>query len=196
MKCSRIDFSGSEEQHNGSETKKSDAVATRENGEQSSSLISTHLTGFSASQPLKRPVSMYERCISTSVAGGVAQGAQGSALEGRNTSSMYQCLANEMTLASSAQQNINSPGRSLTEEVNRRADAVTHRLKDLIHAMQASPVDGGRLVPCAEAIQGAVLDLIEVFTLPVSRSSFFSENSYFLSNRWVIFTRFLALAVE
>lgn len=129
---------------------------------------------------LKRPASMYERRISSNGLSG-----QGTSIlaknssDARHTSSMYQCMANEMQkqqqqqLQSQAQQqqgqHSNSPGRSLSEEVNRRADAVTHCLKELIHAMQGSPVERESLVPCAEGIQGAVFDLIEVFTMPVSR---------------------------
>lgn len=69
----------------------------------------------------------------------------------RNTTSMYQMAAD----------------KSFTEEVNQKTDIVTHRLKELIHSMQ-DPSNREALVPCAERIRAAVLELINVFTTPVS----------------------------
>lgn len=71
--------------------------------------------------------------------------------ESRNTTSMYQMAGDKV----------------LREELNQKADMVTHRLKELIHYMQ-DPSNHGSLVPCAEHIRTSVLELIKVFAVPVS----------------------------
>lgn len=92
---------------------------------------------------IKRPASMYERRLQSNVTKNNA--------DARNTTSMYQMAAD----------------KSFTEEVNQKTDIVTHRLKELIHSMQ-DPNNRENLVPCAERIRAAVLELINVFTTPVS----------------------------
>ncbi|XP_065367730.1 ARF GTPase-activating protein Git [Calliphora vicina] len=90
---------------------------------------------------IKRPASMYERRLQPSLTKTNA--------DTRNTTSMYQMAAD----------------KSFTEEVNQKTDIVTHRLKELIHSMQ-DPNNRETLVPCAERIRAAVLELINVFTTP------------------------------
>ena len=92
---------------------------------------------------IKRPASMYERRLQSNITKNNA--------DARNTTSMYQMAAD----------------KSFTEEVNQKTDIVTHRLKELIHSMQ-DPNNRENLVPCAERIRAAVLELINVFTTPVS----------------------------
>lgn len=74
--------------------------------------------------------------------------------DSRNTTSMYQMPAGA------------DNNKSFTEDVNQKADIVTHRLKELIHSMQ-DPNNKETLIPCAERIRAAVLELINVFTTPV-----------------------------
>ncbi|KAM7343301.1 ARF GTPase-activating protein GIT1 [Cochliomyia hominivorax] len=90
---------------------------------------------------IKRPASMYERRLQSSITKNNA--------DARNTTSMYQMAAD----------------KTFTEEVNQKTDIVTHRLKELIHSMQ-DPSNREALVPCAERIRAAVLELINVFTTP------------------------------
>lgn len=81
----------------------------------------------------------------------------------RNTTSMYQMAAD----------------KSFTEEVNQKTDIVTHRLKELIHSMQ-DPSKCEILVPCAERIRAAVLELINVFTTPVSFKNYICFSFFLL----------------
>lgn len=116
-------------------------------GSSSTSTSTSSSTTNSQQSTIKRPASMYERRLQTNVTKTNA--------DSRNTTSMYQMAAAENT------------NKSFTEEVNQKADIVTHRLKELIHSMQ-DPTHKETLIPCAERIRAAVLELINVFTTPVS----------------------------
>lgn len=108
-----------------------------------SSASSSSSATNSQQSTIKRPASMYERRLQSGITKANA--------DARNTTSMYQMAAD----------------KSFTEEVNQKTDIVTHRLKELIHSMQ-DPNKKETLVPCAERIRAAVLELINVFTTPVS----------------------------
>uniref|UniRef100_A0A1B0C0P3 Arf-GAP domain-containing protein n=1 Tax=Glossina palpalis gambiensis TaxID=67801 RepID=A0A1B0C0P3_9MUSC len=90
---------------------------------------------------IKRPASMYERRLTATFTK--------TQNDSRNTTSMYQMAGDKV----------------LREELNQKADIVTHRLKELIHSMQ-DPGNHGTLVPCAEHIRTSVLELIKVFAVP------------------------------
>ncbi|XP_073813138.1 ARF GTPase-activating protein GIT1 [Musca autumnalis] len=113
----------------------------------SSSTSTSSSTTNSQQSTIKRPASMYERRLQTNVSKASA--------DSRNTTSMYQMAG------------IDTANKNFTEEVNQKADIVTHRLKELIHSMQ-DPNNKETLIPCAERIRAAVLELINVFTTPAN----------------------------
>ncbi|XP_061390674.1 ARF GTPase-activating protein Git-like [Musca vetustissima] len=113
----------------------------------SSSTSTSSSTTNSQQSTIKRPASMYERRLQTNISKASA--------DSRNTTSMYQMAG------------IDTANKSFTEEVNQKADIVTHRLKELIHSMQ-DPNNKETLIPCAERIRAAVLELINVFTTPAN----------------------------
>ncbi|XP_059225180.1 ARF GTPase-activating protein Git [Stomoxys calcitrans] len=116
-------------------------------GSSSTSTSTSSSTTNSQQSTIKRPASMYERRLQTNVTKTNA--------DSRNTTSMYQMAGAENSI------------KSFNEEVNQKADIVTHRLKELIHTMQDSN-NKETLIPCAERIRAAVLELINVFTTPAN----------------------------
>ncbi|XP_005188401.1 ARF GTPase-activating protein Git [Musca domestica] len=123
------------------------ANAAQTSNANSSSTSTSSSTTNSQQSTIKRPASMYERRLQTNVSKASS--------DSRNTTSMYQMAG------------IESANKSFTEEVNQKADIVTHRLKELIHTMQ-DPNNKETLIPCAERIRAAVLELINVFTTPAN----------------------------
>ncbi|XP_075168495.1 ARF GTPase-activating protein GIT1 [Haematobia irritans] len=154
----RIDFKTDDNDHephslpegiNSSLAQSASFTATTQNanvGSSSASTSTSSSTTNSQQSTIKRPASMYERRLQSNV--------NKTAADSRNTTSMYQMAGGENT-------------KSFTEEVNQKADIVTHRLKELIHSMQ-DPNNKETLIPCAERIRAAVLELINVFTTPAN----------------------------
>uniref|UniRef100_A0A1A9X3Q2 Arf-GAP domain-containing protein n=1 Tax=Glossina brevipalpis TaxID=37001 RepID=A0A1A9X3Q2_9MUSC len=137
----RIDFTLNDQEQELHSLPEGSIINTGTLNVSNSSSSATSSATNSNQSTIKRPASMYERRLTT--------GFTKTQNESRNTTSMYQMAGD----------------KALREDLNQKADIVTHRLKELIHSMQDAS-NRESLIPCAEHIRTAVLELIKVFAMP------------------------------
>ncbi|XP_037942211.1 ARF GTPase-activating protein GIT2-like [Teleopsis dalmanni] len=158
----RIDLNGSENEHpepHSLPLENSSVVGS--NSSSSSSATSSNQS------TIKRPASMYERRLTN------ATGKAGEVC--RTTTSMYQMQADKSQT-------------NFADEVKRRTDLVARCLKELIVTMRDAS-NKEAIVPCAERIHAAVMELMAIFTTTTNCSATVNETLKSLTHYNVLLQR-------